>query len=230
MNLAVIPARGGSKRIPKKNIKEFFGKPIIAYSIEAAQKCKLFDRIIVSTDSSEIAEVAKKYGAEIPFMRPAQLADDLTHTDTVILHALKWLIKNGQKINYVCCIYPTAPFIQPKYLKKGLDLLKRHKVTSVLPLTNFSSSIFRAYKINDEDQVEMIWPKYFKSRSQDLPAAYHDAGQFYWAEVRKYMKEKSFYSSDTIPMILPDYLVKDINTIEDWGMAERMYQANLFAE
>ena len=149
MNVAIIPARGGSKRILDKNIKDFCGKPIIAYSIRAAQESELFDRIIVSTDSKKIAEVASLLGAEIPFMRPQELSDDLTHTDPVILHALEWLLEKECDVNYVCCLYPTAPFIISKYLKEGFSLLKQNNATSVFPVTTFRSSIFRALKINE---------------------------------------------------------------------------------
>jgi len=226
LKVVIIPARSGSKRIPGKNIKDFCGKPIIAYSIQAAQSSKLFDRIIVSTDSTEIAEVARSYGAEIPFMRPPELADDLTQTDPVILHALKWLLENGQKVNYVCCIYPTAPLIKSKYIRLGLKLLKQHKATSVIPITPFPSSIFRALKINKKQRAEMFWPQYFDSRSQDLQTAYYIAGQFIWADVGKFLEEKSFYSNDSIPLVLPSYLVQDIDTTEDWKIAETMFHVN----
>jgi len=226
MKAAIIPARGGSKRIPGKNIKDFCGKPIIAYSIQAAQESKLFDCIIVSTDSKEIASVASLYGAEIPFMRAPELSDDLTHTDPVILNALEWLLGNGYDVDYVCCLYPTAPFIKSKYLKEGFKLLEKNNATSVFPVTTFPSSIFRALKINENQRVEMFWPEYFNSHSQDLQTAYYGAGQFYWADVEKYLVEKSFYSNDAIPLVLPNYLVQDIDTQEDWDMAEIMFKMN----
>ena len=230
MNVAIIPARGGSKRILDKNIKDFCGKPIIAYSIRAAQESELFDRIIVSTDSKKIAEVASLLGAEIPFIRPQELSDDLTHTDPVILHALEWLLEKECDVNYVCCLYPTAPFIISKYLKEGFSLLKQNNATSVFPVTTFRSSIFRALKINENRRVEMFWPEYFNSHSQDLETAYYGAGQFYWADVEKYLKEKSFYSNDAIPLVLPNYLVQDIDTQEDWDMAEMMFKVNKYKE
>ena len=230
MKVAIIPARKGSKRIPGKNIKDFCGKPIIAYSIQAAQDSKLFDRIIISTDSKEIAAIASSYGAEIPFMRPPELADDLTQTDPVILHALEWFLEKECDVNYVCCLYPTAPFIKSKYLKEGFNLLKQNNATSVFPVTTFRSSIFRALKINENQRIEMFWPEYFNSHSQDLETAYYGAGQFYWADVEKYLKEKSFYSNDAIPLVLPNYLVQDIDTQDDWDMAEMMFKVNKYKE
>lgn len=221
--VAVIPARGGSKRIPHKNIKLFCGRPMIAYSIEAAKDAAIFDRIIVSTDSKEIASIAKEFSAEVPFMRPVQLADDYTGTDAVILHALKWLMEDGEKIDHVCCIYATAPFVKAEYIIKGYDLLCDKNATSCFSVTTYSSPIFRSLKINSQNRLEMFWPEYGETRSQDLTEAYHDAGQFYWADVKKYLKEKQFYSRDSVPVILPRYLVQDIDTPEDWDTAEKMY-------
>ena len=221
--IAVIPARGGSKRIPDKNIKPFLGKPIIAYSIEAAKNAGIFDRIIVSTDSKEIASIAKESGAEVPFMRPCELADDQTGTDAVILHALKRLMEDGEKIDYICCIYATAPFVKAEYIIKGYNILRDKNATSCFSVTTYPFPIFRSLKINSQNRLEMFWPEYREQRSQDLPEAYHDAGQFYWANVKKYLKEKQFYSKDAVPVILPRYLVQDIDTIEDWKTAEKMY-------
>lgn len=221
--VAVIPARSGSKRIPGKNIRSFLGKPIIAYSIEAAQQTKLFKRIVVSTDSEEIAQISQQYGAETPFRRPPELSDDFTGTDAVVLHALKWLMDRGEAIDYVCCIYATAPFVWPKDIAKGYDLVNNHGVGSVVSVTTFPYPIFRAMKINDADRLEMLWPEHYTSRSQDLPKVYHDAGQFYWAEVSRYLREKKFLSEDAVPVILPHYLVQDIDTPEDWITAEILY-------
>jgi pseudaminic acid cytidylyltransferase len=223
--IAVIPARGGSKRIPHKNIKNFCGKPIIAYSIEAAKKSQLFDKIIVSTDDEQIAEVARKHGAEIPFMRPKELADDFTGTDTVILHALNWIIKHGGEIQYVCCIYATAPFVNPKYLRIGFELLKNKVATSAFSVTTYPYPIYRSLKIDENDRLKMIWPDYLNVRSQDLSEAYHDAGQFYWADVKKYLAGRRFFSQDAVPVILPRHLVQDIDTDEDWKRAECMFEA-----
>jgi len=221
--VAVIPARGGSKRIPHKNIKPFCGKPMIVYSIEAAKHTGIFDRIIVSTDSKEIASTAKEYGAEVPFMRPAELADDYSGTDAVTLHALKQLMQDGEEIDYICCIYATAPFVKAEYIIKGYNLLRENNATSSFSVTTYSSPIFRSLKINNQNRLEMFWPEYKEQRSQDLPEAYHDAGQFYWADAKKYLKEKQFYSKDSVPVILPRYLVQDIDTPEDWETAEKMY-------
>jgi pseudaminic acid cytidylyltransferase len=225
MNVAIIPARIGSKRIPKKNIKLFLGKPIIAYSIEAALETKLFDRIIVSTDSQEVVEIAKSYGAEVPFLRPAELSDDFTGTDEVILHALNWLIGHGTNIEYVCCVYATAPLIDSEYVRKGLELLKEKKAATAFSVSTYPFPIYRSLKINEDGRLQMICPDYMNVRSQDLSEAYHDAGQFYWADVKRYLIEKRFYSRDAIPVVLPRYLVQDIDTEEDWKRAEAMYKA-----
>lgn len=222
--VAIIPARGGSKRIPNKNIKSFAGQPIISYSIKAAQHADLFDRIIVSTDSEEIAEVAKTYGAEVPFMRPPELADDYATTSSVILHTLDWLKKHGENVTYLCCIYGTAPMIRSDDIIKGLEILKINGAASAFSVTTFSYPIFRGLKINKNDRLEMIWPENIKVRSQDLPEAYHDAGQFYWAKADCYLKNKRFLSDDAMPVVIPRYLVQDIDTLEDWKAAEFMFK------
>ena len=221
--IAIIPARGGSKRIPNKNIKLFAGKPIISYSIKAAQETNLFDRIIVSTDSGEIAEVAKTCGAEIPFIRPAELSDDFTATVPVLLHALNWLNAHESASDYFCCVYATAPFVQPEYIIKGFKLLKERNATTAFSVTTFSYPIYRALKIDDENRIKMIWPEYDNFRSNDLPKTYHDAGQFYWGKTKQFLKEKKLFSSDSVPVILPRYLVQDIDAPEDWETAEKMY-------
>ena len=225
MNVAIIPARGGSKRIPGKNIKKFVGKPIISYSIEAAQKCGVFDRIVVTTDCEEIAAVARDCGAETPFMRPAELSDDLTPTTPVLLHALNWLADHGAPAEYACCIYATAPFIKPEYLKLGLEVLIEKKASSAFAVTTFAFPIFRALQIDKDGRLQMLWPEHELTRSNDLPETYHDAGQFYWLDTESFLKEKQVYGPDARPVILPRYLVQDIDTPEDWDMAERMYEA-----
>lgn len=222
-NIAIIPARGGSKRIPHKNIKCFCGKPMIAYSIEAAKEAAIFDRIVVSTDSKEIATIAKEFGAEVPFMRPAELSDDYTGTDAVTFHALKQLMEDGGKIDYICCIYATAPFVKAEYIIKAYNLLRDKNAASCFSVTTYPFPIFRSLKINDQSRLEMFWPEYRETRSQDLPESYHDAGQFYWADVKKYLTEKQFYSKDAVPVILPRYLVQDIDSPEDWETAEKMF-------
>lgn len=223
--VAIIPARGGSKRIHQKNIRLFAGKPIIAYSIAAAKKTGLFDRIIVSTDSEEIAYIARKENAEIPFMRPADISDEYTVTGEVIFHALKWLEESGDPVDYVCCIYATAPFIKPEYIIQGYNEMKKMAAASAFSVTTFPYTIFRALKINEKGRLEMIWPENHSRRSQDLPDAYHDAGQFYWADARKFVKGKKFLTRDTLPIVIPRYLVQDIDTNEDWETAERMFIA-----
>ncbi len=225
MIVAIIPARGGSRRIPQKNIKPFLGQPMIAYSINAARETGLFDKIVVSTDSDEIATISKKYGAEVPFIRPPALSDDHIGTDPVVLHALKKMLMAYGSIDYVCCIYATAPFIQPEYIRQGFELLCKHGAMSAFSVTSFSSPVFRALKINSDGRLEMFWPDHLNTRSQDLPDAYHDAGQFYWAETKNYLKKQLFYSKDAIPVILPRYLVQDIDTPEDWETAEFMFKA-----
>ncbi len=230
MNVAIIPARIGSKRIPKKNIKIFHGKPMIAYSIQAALKTKLFSSIIVSTDSMELANIAITYGAEVPFIRPAELSDDFTGTDAVILHALNYLIDHGADIQYVCCIYATAPFISASYIKKGFDLLKKENATSAFSVTTYPYPIYRSLKISEDGRLQMIWPDYMNVRSQDLSEAYHDAGQFYWADAQKYLIEKKIFSKDAVPVVLPRYLVQDIDTDEDWQRAEAMYKVLSLSE
>jgi pseudaminic acid cytidylyltransferase len=221
---AVIPARSGSKRIPGKNIKLFLGKPMISYSIEAAKKSGVFDRIIVSTDSPEIAKIAVVYGAEVPFMRPPELSGDHASTDSVVLHALDWLGANWKPVDYICCIYSTAPFVRPEYLKKGLELLRSENATSAFSVTSFPCPIFRALKVDGGGRIQMFWPEHRLTRSQDLPEAFHDAGQFYWADARKYALEKRLFSSDAVPIILPRKFVQDIDTPEDWERAESMFK------
>lgn len=223
MIVAIIPARGGSKRIPHKNIKLFAGRPIISYSIEAALNTRLFDKVLVSTDSDEIKQVALKYGADVPFMRPESLSADTTDTDDVILHALHWLMDKSRKVDYACCIYATAPLLRVEYIRLGFELLLEYKATSSFSVTSFPSSIYRAFKVNEKRRIEMIWPEYLKTRSQRLPEVYYDAGQFYWVNVEKYLEEMLLFSSDAIPIIIPRYLVQDIDTSEDWETAEKMY-------
>jgi pseudaminic acid cytidylyltransferase len=225
MNICVIPARGGSKRIPMKNIREFSGKPIIAWSIETALKSKLFDKIIVSTDNEEIASVAKKYGAEVPFIRPKELADDFCGTNAVVKQTLQWFIKNDINIDNVCCIYATAPFIISKYLKEGYDKLIQSDKAFSFSVTSFPFPIQRALRINNQACLEAIWPENISTRSQDLDEAYHDAGQFYWGKAEAFLNDEVLYSNKSIPVILPRYLVQDIDTFEDWKRAEIMFNS-----
>jgi pseudaminic acid cytidylyltransferase len=222
MNIAVIPARGGSKRIPKKNIKNFHGKPLIAYSIEAAKKSTLFDKIIVSTDDENIAYVAKEYGAET-LQRPENLADDFTPTAPVIAHAIKSLEQDYKTINTVCCIYATAPFLQAKYLQEAYEKFFTCNVEYCFSATTFAFPIQRAIQyINN--RVEMFYPEHFNTRSQDLEEAYHDAGQFYFGTPQAWIENRPVFSRESTIVVLPRYLVQDIDTLEDWQRAELMYK------
>lgn len=225
MRLAVIPARGGSKRITKKNIRFFAGKPIIAYSIKAAQKCGLFDRIIVSTDDPEIGQIAKALGVEVPFCRPQELSNDIVGTGPVVKHAIEWLNKQGGAAEYVCCIYATAPFIAPEHLQEGFEKLVTSEKSYVFPVTSFPYPIQRAIHINKEGLLEAAYPEHFSTRSQDLEEAYHDAGQFYWGRAEAFLKDVVVFSNASMPLIFPRYMVQDIDTLEDWQRAELMYRA-----
>ena len=226
MNFAIIPARGGSKRIPRKNIRDFCGHPILKYSIDAAQRSGLFDKIIVSTDDAEIAEIAKSYNVEVPFLRPENLSDDFASTSVVVSHALEWLEDMGEKYEFVCTIYATAPFLTAAYILKGYSVLKSSAATNAFSATASPYPIQRMFKINEQERCQMFFPENFGSRSQDLKEAYHDAGQFYWSRVRDYAKETMFGRS-SIPVILPSYLVQDIDSEDDWIRAELMYKVLL---
>jgi pseudaminic acid cytidylyltransferase len=227
MSIAIIPARGGSKRIPQKNIRDFLGKPIISYSIEIAKESKLFERIIVSTDDNEIAETATKYGAEVPFVRPSNLSDDYTGTHDVVGHAVKWLIDSGIKVENVCSIYPTAPLIQKKDLAKGFDLIKSGEWESVFAATKFSYPIFRSFHFTENGGLKMFFPDHYHSRSQDLVEAMHDAGQFYWANAKVWMQPPKQYNKNSTVILLPEWRVQDIDNLEDWKRAELIYQTLL---
>lgn len=226
MRLAVIPARGGSKRIPHKNIREFCGKPIIAWSIEAARDSCCFDRIVVSTDDRQIADVAAEYGAETPFFRPAELCDDHTPTAPVIAHAVQWHRDHRADPELVCCIYATAPFIQADDLKAGLSLLTGSDTDYAFAITRFDFPIQRAVKINASGRIEMFHPEHLDTRSQDLPEAFHDAGQFYWGRADAWLEGRSLLSDRALPILLPRYRVQDIDTPEDWIQAEKMFRAS----
>jgi len=221
--IAIIPARGGSKRIPKKNIKLFLGKPLIAYSIETALKSELFEKVVVSTDIEEIASIAKKYGAEVPFARPKELSDDFTGTGEVITHAINFLKEKGEEFDFCCTIYATAPLLQKKYLIEGFERLKNSDASKSLSVTTMPFPIQRTFKITENNRCEMFWPENFTKRSQDLEEAYQDAGQYYWTNLHKKPKDITF-GSDTIPIVIPRYLVQDIDTIEDWKRVEIMYE------
>ena len=222
MKLCVIPARGGSKRIPRKNIKSFNGKPMIAWSIEAAKASGLFDRIIVSTDDAEIAEVAKQWGADVPFIRPEVLSNDHAGTTPVIAHATQWALDEGMDVEAVCCIYATAPFVQVGNLKQGWQALTSGDWDYAFAVTDFVAPIFRAFKQLDEGGVEMFFPEHFATRSQDLPVALHDAGQFYWGRPAAWLEDKRIFDQRSKPIEIPRWRVQDIDTPDDWERAEIM--------
>jgi len=217
-NLAIIPARGGSKRIPKKNIRNFLGKPIIAYSIQAALECKLFEEVMVSTDDVEIAEVAKSYGAEVPFMRSGKNSDDYATLADVVDEVKKEYLNRNRYFRYICCILPTAPLITITNLEKGFELLIGKKVDSVKPVVKFSYPIQRAIKMVD-GKTEMFYPQFKTARSQDLEPAFHDAGQFYWMKFDTGLRGQNKYGFE-----LPEIQVQDIDTIEEWKLAEMKYK------
>jgi pseudaminic acid cytidylyltransferase len=223
MNIAVIPARGGSKRIPRKNIKDFCGKPMIAWIIEAAIASRLFDYIIVSTDDTEITEVARSYGADVPFVRPADLSDDYTSTTEVIAHATQWALNQGFNVNTVCCLYATAPLVQIEDLTRGLKSLESGKWDYAFTVTDFASPIFRSFRKTSDGGLEMFFPEHFSTRSQDLPTALHDAGQFYWGRPSSWLKGKQIFSNHSTPIYIPRWRVQDIDNKDDWIRAELIF-------
>jgi pseudaminic acid cytidylyltransferase len=225
VRLAVIPARGGSKRIPRKNIKLFSGKPIIAWSIEAALKSACFDRVIVSTDDDEICEVARTYGAEVPFKRPLELSNDYVGTIPVIAHAIDWGSQQGEVVKEVCCLYATAPFVQPSDLQRGLEVLQASNAEYAFAVTSYAFPIQRALRITPHQRVEMFKPECFNTRSQDLEVAWHDAGQFYWGKARSWLEQRPLFSHESAPIFLSRHHVQDIDTLEDWEQAELMFKA-----
>ncbi len=222
MRVAIIPARGGSKRIPKKNIKLFHGKPMISWSIQAALKSKIFDRIMISTDDSEIAEIALKSGGEVPFFRPSKLSDDYATTADVMQHAAQWLTKEGLPASELCCIYATAPFVEAGDIELGLEMLMSGGWQYVFPAAEFAAPIFRGFK-KGASGVEMIFPEHYLTRSQDLPGVFHDAGQFYWGTHNAWLSKAPIFSNKSDFIELPRLRVQDIDTPEDWDIAEKMF-------
>ena len=221
-NLAIIPARGGSKRIPHKNIKDFFGKPIIAYSIEAAIKSDLFDEIMVSTDDEEIAEVAIKYGAKVPFMRSKENSDDVATTISVILEVIRSYEELGMTFQYGCCIYPAAPLISSENLKIACKMLVEEKVDAVIPVVRFSYPIQRALKIENK-RLKMIWSENLNERSQDLMPTFHDSGQFYFFNVQACINQKNLLMRETLPIEISEIKSQDVDDYEDWKNLEIKY-------
>jgi pseudaminic acid cytidylyltransferase len=224
MKIAVIPARGGSKRIPRKNIKDFCGKPMIAWSIKAAQESMLFDHIIVSTDDEEIAQIARKYGAETPFMRPVELADDLTPTVPVVAHAVETCIGLGWAVDYACCIYPCAPFLQGYDLVQALELALDRNADFVYPVVEYAHPIQRAMKQLPDGAMQFLYPQFELTRTQDLDKSYHDAGQFYWGRSSAWLKKKKMHTAG-LGMPIPNWRVVDIDSEDDWIRATNIFRA-----
>jgi pseudaminic acid cytidylyltransferase len=220
--VAIIPARGGSKRIPRKNLKPFDGLPMIVRSIRLALDSGLFERVMVSTDDAEIAEVAQAHGADVPFLRPAELADDFAGTAAVIVHALQQL----PGFDYACCIYATAPLLQARYLRQGLDLLEQHTDKSfAFSVSSFGFPVQRALTLDGQGALTALYPEFRNTRSQDLPEAFQDAGQFYWGRSDAWLRGEVIFSPASLPVIVPRHLVQDIDTPEDWKRAEYLYAA-----
>lgn len=220
MKLAVIPARGGSKRIPRKNIKSFRGKPMIAWSIEAARASGLFEQIVVSTDDAEIADVAMQWGAQVPFMRPDELANDYTGATAVVAHATEWAIESGYDLEAVCCLFATAPFVQQSDLQAGWRVFSSGDWDYVFSATDFAAPIFRAFHEKPDGGVEMFYPEHFNTRSQDLPVALHDAAQFYWGKPAAWLEGRRVFAPCSTTVMIPRWRVQDIDTPEDWERAE----------
>ena len=225
MKVAIIPARGGSKRIPRKNIKLFFGQPMIAWSIEAAKASGCFDCIIVSTDDEEIAQVARKCGAEVPFVRPAELSNDYAGTTEVIAHAVEWLNENRVQVTEACCLYATAPFVTAEDLRNSYSQFTADGSAYTFSVTSYAFPIQRAIRLSENNHISMFQPEYFSTRSQDLEEAWHDAGQFYWGKAEAWLERKNIFSSDATGYKLPRSRVQDIDTLEDWDRAEWLFRA-----
>lgn len=221
--IGIITARGGSKRIPRKNIKEFCGKPILAYSIDAALRSGTFDVVMVSTDDEEIAEAARKYGAEVPFFRSPEMAGDYASTPQVLTEVMEEYKKRGQEFDLLCGIYPTAPFLKPETLKAAMDLLAESGADAVQPLVRFSFPPQRGVLIED-GEVRFKWPEYRNSRSQDLEPFYHDVGQFYCLNAKSFEVQKMLVMERTLPFVMSELEVQDIDTEEDWKVAEMKYR------
>lgn len=223
MRIAVIPARGGSKRIPRKNIKEFCGKPMIAWAITTALESGLFDHVIVSTDDEEIAAISRQWGAETPFSRPAELADDLTPTVPVIAHAVKACLDQAWEVEYACCIYPCAPFLQVDDLIIAFDLLQKNNADFVYPVTEYAHPIQRAMRQLPSGQMQFISPENELTRTQDLEKSYHDSGQFYWGRASAWLEHRRMHT-DGLGMTIPSWRVVDIDSMDDWKRAEDIYK------
>jgi len=224
MTLCIIPARGGSKRIPRKNIRHFAGRPLIAHAIAVARRCGLFESIVVSTDDPEIAEIARSEGAEVPFIRPANLADDHTPTVPVIAHAIRSCLSKGWKADRVCCIYAGVPFIEFSDLIGALALLESSGADYCFPITEYSSPVQRALIRKDDGHLSPLFPEFELVRTQDLQRAYHDAGQFYWGRKDAWLNNERIHSSG-VGYPVPQWRVVDIDTEDDWDRAQRIYNS-----
>ncbi|MCC5450476.1 pseudaminic acid cytidylyltransferase [Rheinheimera sp. UJ51] len=225
MNIAIIPARGGSKRIPRKNIKDFCGQPMLAYPIKAALQSGVVDKVVVSTDDQEIAEIARQYGAEVPFMREPQLADDYTGTSAVIRDAIRQLQKLGWELKYCTCLYATTPLLNAKVIRDGFQQLLANTADYVFTSAKFSFPIQRALLLTESGGVMPFDPASIGKRSQDLAPAYHDAGQLYWASTETWLDtNKHVFGANSQMQVLPEYLVQDIDTLDDWHRAELLYK------
>lgn len=229
-NLAIIPARGGSKRIPRKNIKSFLGKPIIAYSIEAAIKSNLFTEVMVSTDDEEIAKIALQYGAEVPFLRSHENSDDFATTVEVITEVIQSYRNHARSFDYLCCIYPTAPFVTKQKLNISLEILKSKSLDTVFPVIQYSFPVQRAMRAFQKDFIRMIQPEYINARSQDLEPTYHDAGQFYWVKTEKILAQKKLWTDRTGFIEINEIEAQDIDTETDWKIAELKYKMMIDGE
>lgn len=221
-SIAIITARGGSKRIPKKNIKEFCGKPIIAYSIEAAIGSGVFDEVMVSTDSEEIAEIAKAYGARVPFMRSEKTSDDYATTSDVINEVIEKYSELGQEFDCICCIYPTAPFVTSEKLSNAVNIVETSDVEGVIPVVRFSFPPQRAFVVENE-KLKYKYPEFALARSQDLEPHYHDCGQFYVCKTAAFLRCGSMVAENIMPLVVPEEEVQDIDTLSDWNIAEMKY-------
>lgn len=224
MKICVIPARGGSKRIPRKNIRSFLGKPVIAYPIEAAIASSLFDAVVVSTNDSEIADIAKQYGAEVPFMRPEALSDDHTATAPVLIHAIEWYESQGHTVEEMACLYPSTPFLNPDLLQDGYRVWKEAESPYCFAVSEFHSAPQRALKLSEQGRAVSLYPEFQQTRTQDLPPTFFDAGMFYFCDAQIYKSGVSMHSDSAVPFVLPRHLAHDIDTLEDWDFAEKFYK------
>jgi pseudaminic acid cytidylyltransferase len=225
MRVAILPARGGSKRIPRKNVRPFHGLPAIAWPIRAALASGCFDRVLVSTDDDEVAAVARAHGAEVPFRRPPELSGDHVGTTPVVSHAVGWLEASGTPLDAVCCVYATALFLRPSDLQQGLAVLMSGDADYAFSVTRYAFPIQRSLRVNAAGRVEMFQPEHRETRSQDLPEAWHDAGQFYWGKAEAWREGRPVLGPGSAPVPLPRYRVQDIDTPEDWRQAELMFAA-----